>query len=390
MEPLFRPISYFCLLMILFVSFGLVYFLTSTPSFSSTAQVPQVQTMTNPFEQEIAAYAALDRGALRLKDDSLSSILKKLQKKLHYYGPSSRPDTEEQSVYIGLKEPLLVKEKTPLYLVLDKQREVNLKKGQEPSCRSYFTVEKEGSHSLVVKIFAKNSEAPSGEFRLNQEKYNESDNPLFSQKPGRHIMRLVGKDLFLEQHGGTLFEGYKTKERLDFGSLENPDFLFVLPNDLLVYDQERWTRATEPSPKTEKLWLIKVGSIDDKCAHITLWPPYGDQKHTLNIPRIVENFTMPPIEKTFKYLGCKSARKWLFEINETRVTISPGSWWLYQNKEWHELQSAEELDAFVSCKLTGELLVFEDAEVENGEKFLKGHVFNRLRNNVKDVRIPIQ
>lgn len=390
MKPLFRPIFIFCLLISLFLVFGLFYLLTDKPLELPAPPVLPSVNLSEPFEQEIAAYAAIDRGPLKLKDDSLSSFSKKLQKKLHYYGPNNRPDGDKNTLFLGLKAPFTVKEKTPLYLSIDKQREMTLLKTKSPGGRCFLTVESTASGPLLVKLFALPSGQPLGDFKLPLEKTVESENPLFAHKPGKQVMRLVGRDLFLERHGGESYAYTHNKERLDFGSADNPGLYFVSPGDFLVYEQGAWREAPPLGEKTEKSWLMQVDSLDDRGAHLTLWAPIGDQKYPLHLPRVQEGSIAPPLDKTFKYLGAKTAHKWLFEVQKERVLITPGSWWLFRDKEWQELVTDEELDSYVNGLLTGELLVFDDMVIEDEGKYLQGHLFNRLRNQVKEVKLPIQ
>ncbi|MEI6531222.1 MAG: hypothetical protein WCN87_00170 [Chlamydiota bacterium] len=392
MEPLFRPISLFCLLLVIFTLFSVAYLLNDKPVLSPIPAQSQEVSIMNPFEQEIAAYAALDRGALYLKDNSLSGLLKKLQQKLHYFGPNNRPDSRKDTVFIGLKEPFSAQENTPLYLFLDKQRDLSLHKVSKPGSCSYLMVEKEGANSLLVKVFAPNSSDPSAEFHLYKERVLEKEpSPLFKQsKLGMPpILRLLGKDLFLEQHGGSSFAHYKDKERLDLDSLENSGLLFIKEGSILAYQNEKWAHLEDLSEKNESLWLLHVGSIGERAALLTLWSPNGESQ-PLNILRISDNFPAPALDKIFKYIGTKNLKKWLFEVSGKRVTVTPGSWWLCQNKEWHELISTEEIDSYVTGSLRGELLIFEDVEIENTDKFLKGHIFNYMRSSVQNVRIPIQ
>lgn len=392
MQYLFLPISIFCLLITLFTIFSITYLLKYQTTFSPPPSSLQEVFIPSPFEQEISAYAALDRGALYLKDNSLSGLLKNLQKKLHYFGANNRPDSTKESVYIGLKEAFSVQEKIPLYILLNKQREISLQSIDKAGSCGYLTVEKEGLTSLLVKVFPANSPNPSAKFYLYKEKFLEKEtSPLFKQsKAGKSpLLLLMGKDLFLDQHGGSTFAHYKDKERINMGYLEESELLFVKKGSILTYQNEHWKNLESPHEKTEHLWLLHVDSIGAHSATLTLWSPTGEAC-PFHISRLPNTFLTPILTNTFKYIGAKNLKKWLFEVSGKRVTVTPGSWWLCQNKEWHELTSTQELDNYVEGSLKGELLIFEDVEIEDTEKFLKGHLFNSLRNSVHNIRLPIQ
>lgn len=390
MEPLFRLVMTFCVALIIVVALLLFFLLTGQQSLAPS--LPQIAaiSMVDLFEQEIAAYAAIDRGPLRLKDDSLMSFTKKLQKKLHYLGPCSRPDSEKGTCYLSLDEPFVAKVGTPLYLSLDKQRQLKIETTKHLATRVYMTIEQEEVKQLLVKVFATAHGQLLGEFRLIEEKLLETDNPLFSQKMSKNIMRLVGADLFLQKHGGESYATERDKERFDFGSVDAPKAFFLKAGDCLVFEEGVWCKAETLGTETQKKWLLQVDSLDERTAHLTLWPTTGDQKFPLHLPRIIEGFTSPPIEKSFKYLGSKSRSKWLFELDKERVIITPGSWWLYTQGKWHELADASELDMYVNSTVCGELLVFDDLIQNDDGKFLEAHLFNRLRNQIKDIKISIQ
>lgn len=191
----------------------------------------------------------------------------------------------------------------------------------------------------------------------------------------RQKAKWMGKDQFLEIHGGELEE----KERIDFDGYS----CFVKEGLLLFFKEGKWQKVENDATDCP---LLLISKIEDKTMYLTLWSCEGDNKCQIKLIRYPDLNVFPHANSAFHYMGSKTKKKWLFEVDGKRVIVAKGDWWLMTQEGWKLLSKPEEIDAFASMQLKGELFVVEG--IKEGKIY--GHTFNPLRTKVTPVEIPLK
>ncbi|MCH9625197.1 MAG: hypothetical protein S4CHLAM123_03670 [Chlamydiales bacterium] len=203
----------------------------------------------------------------------------------------------------------------------------------------------------------------------------------------RQKARWIGRDLFLELHGGEEYSHVIGAERIDFHDGEGFYSCFVKLDDFLVWKNNRWEVAPKGA-QTQNLPLMVVKRIDDKLLNFEIWDPEGKRKLPLNLIRAREQHAVPNISQDFKFVGAKTWAQFTVECrNQGRMTLKPHDWLVCTQEGWQKLDTPEQIDAFVEQTLVGPLFVLDQMTKQNGRQVLTGHLFNATRTEVSQVEL---
>lgn len=203
----------------------------------------------------------------------------------------------------------------------------------------------------------------------------------------RQRARWVGPDLFLTLHGGEEFAHTIGKERIDFCEGPNSYSCFVGNGDFLIWKDEKW-HMTTPGLESQHFPLLAVKKIDEKILSFELWDPEGKGKIALSLVRVKEHTPMPNLAQEFKFVGAKTWAQFIVESRKgERLTLKPHDWLVCTQEGWTKLDSADQIDAFVTQLVTGPLFVLDKMDKKNGRQVLIGHLFNTMRTEVEEVEL---
>lgn len=362
------------------------------------------------FAQDEQAYAAIGETTLQLKSAPTEVQLPDLRQVLVYFGKNGRPDADQNSGALflgtmGAKDVTTVFPNEPIYM--------RYEKNTSPA-RYAFTPNNEAS-SLWIVVTPKdkdvdvtvamknqkgdviNTPAANASFSLPEKpfartgaaawevgKYRADGTLLVQQKA-----KWFGSDQFLERHGGKEFQDYIGKQRIDFGEGDDVYSVFVKPNDMLVWDNDRW-RVAETASETAEYPILVVKKIDDKLMNFELWNREGKNKVLLNLLKSSE--VVPPggFTKSFKFLSAKTRSQFVFEVDKERMTLSPQDWVLSTGGNWKKLTSSEDIDAYVDRKTVGYLFVIDSIEKRDDRQVMLATFFNKSRSTAQQIEIPLQ
>ncbi|MDR3624534.1 MAG: hypothetical protein P4L16_05290 [Chlamydiales bacterium] len=383
------------LILLAITSLASLYFFPARP-LTLTLQKKELSYRHTPLiKQEFQEISVLNTNV-----EPSKLLLSYLENSLLFLGISERPDKnlQKNKFILGIKnseEICSFLEEEKIFLSMERDQE---------DSQLIFHFCKESNASFWIRATCKEANLSA---QIGSNKENSLINGCFTLKkttlPSRKTSwqmngvrvdptfltrkqtKWVGQDLFLKRHGGDAYAHSQGKERIDF--LEGYS-CFVQEGDYLIWKDECWQEAKY---NTEGYPLLHIKKIEEKLMHLVLWPTEGDIKCSITLtkyPELISNSAKTV--SLFHYLGAKSWKEFLFEIDGKRVYIRQGDWWLHTEKEWKRLLTPEDIDAYVSHKLKGDLFVVDGVKRVKGNQVLIGHIFNTPRTKVWDIEIPMK
>ncbi|WP_201456426.1 hypothetical protein [Chlamydia sp. 17-3921] len=210
--------------------------------------------------------------------------------------------------------------------------------------------------------------------------------------PVKQKMRRVGLDKFLLMHGGVEYADKAVKERIDFTSASEENYSrYLSVGDFLLWDGEFWQSCGAFRGESASVPLLEVKKIDDKVIVIDLWNVGGTARQSVSLAKTLSS----PIEITdvlreLEFVGMRSWSRPIVLLGKQRLILSPNDWVLRTITGWEKLSSPQQIQDYVSGKLSGPLMVFEKLEKEGANFVLRGHVFNSQRTLVETITLPLK
>lgn len=363
----------------------------------------------NVFSQTKEAYDAIGNSILNLKYSPMTMQLPDLRKHLLYYGKNGRPDAKEAKpvlhfAFTGNKTLSSSSPNEKMYVLYDRttsppqyifnpgnaetplwiqatatDHEAHIKVSmqndngqiiQEPWSHAQFT--------LPQKDFVRPTTTPweIGKWRV--------DGSLLA----RQKARWYGPDRFLENHGGEEYAQEKGKQRIDFGEGDQLYSVFFGLGDGLIWINDTW-KAVQPGVNSLGYPLLIIKKIDERLMHLELWDVDGQSKVNLNLLKSNEAWMPQNVLQNFKFLGSRTRSQFVFEINKERMLLRPQDWLVLTPNGWKKLNTPQEVDDYVSRKLTGILFIFDGIERRGDQQYIMGTLYNSSRSEAKPIEIPI-
>jgi hypothetical protein len=355
------------------------------------------------------SYDAIGYTVFDLKFSPVPIQLPDLRTQLVYCGKNGRPDAPADQVtlhfsFTGNPTLATVLVGEPLYLQYDKKVASHYVFSPANAKTSLWLEASTHGSEAIVKLYMKNENgdvvhepAAHAQFNLPERenmrmvgrtwelgKWRVDGSLLARQKA-----RWMGPDRFLEKHGGDEFNTLQGKHRVEFSDEEENYSIYVGMNDSLIWEDNRW-KATEPGKDSLKYPLLVVKRVEDRLMGFELWDVEGKGKVVLNLVKTNETWAAAQaLETCFKCIGARTRSQYIFEITDQRMLLSPNDWVLQTDDGWTKLTSAEEIDDFVTRKLTGVLFVFDGVGRNEERQVLLGTMFNPSRTESKSVELPI-
>lgn len=370
----------------------------------------------NAFELTAEAYQYIDGPFLSLRSSPPAIQLPDLRQQLIYQGKNGRPDAQSDRTLLhfafnGQKNVMSVAPGEKIYLVYDKKstpRHYTFSPDNTPSslwfeptiipsgneAQIQFTLEndrgeqiREPEERAKFQLVEREPARPAGgvSWEIGQQKV---DGTLLA----RQRARWYGADRFLEKHGGAEYQHVAGRHRVEFGEAEETYSVFVQPEDCLIWQDNRW-KVVQPSTESLKYPLLVVKKVDDRLMNLELWDVEGKNKVVLNLIRSIEPWSVQNaqmIQQTFKFVGARTRSQCVFEMNRERMVICPSDWLLQTPKGWKKLSSTQDIDDYVSRKVTGILFVFEGLSRKNDKPILLGSLYNPTRSECQSIEIVLQ
>ncbi len=359
------------------------------------------------FTMHESAYKNLGEPYFQLKSVPVTLQIPDLKPQLTYLGKNNRPDAKEEKLMLHFSlpsspTPASIAPGENLYLTYDTRAgKWTFSKDNTPSTlwlkatpvgdearielsmvNEEGIVTKKPEENSIFTLKEKDSSRVQKSFELGKWRV---DATLLS----RQKTRWYGRDLFLEKHGGSDFSDATGRERLDFLEFDPPYSVYVKEGDFLIWKNDKWQKPKE-GEETTKYPILLVKKINDRVMNLELWDVEGRAKFCLNLLKSGDAKIAPTFLQSFKFMGAKTRSQFLFEVNHERLTIKPKDWLLFTKEGWKTLNTPEEIDDYVTRKVTGPLLVIDGLERKADSQVLNGTIFNPSRTESQLIEIPLQ
>ena len=356
-------------------------------------------------------YEAIGPPLLGLKFSPMALQVPDLKRYLVYYGKNDRPDADPSNQklnfgFTGVKGAISTVINAPVYLVYDKNDPKSKYKFSPGNAETTIWFEANPGMSGDVNISAAmRNEAgavvrepqANAEFLLKERPQIRSD--VDEKKLGefkvdgtllsRQGAKWYGIDKFMERHGGEEYKELATKQRIDFGNGDNIYSVYVGPDTVLAWVNDRW-KEVKPGKDSLQYPILGVNKIEDRIMRLDFWDVGGQGKTILNLIKSMEAWDPQSTQKEFSFIGARTRSQFLFEINKERMTLSPQDWLFRTEKGWKKLTTAQDIDDYVDRKISGPLFVLDGIEKRDGKQFLVGTLCNKARTEMKTIEVPMQ
>jgi hypothetical protein len=342
-------------------------------------------------------------GVLGLQAGCPQLQLPDLSSHLVYYGGNGRPDAPRGSgVQVGLKESQEIvtgRIGERLYLALNSSgQSVSYSWSQGPTslwiepiradeqlAMVRVALEDEAGNRVATPMeraqleLTADAARAGGSWMVGPHKV---DNGLLQRQKARWI----GRDLFLEMHGGE--QGLQGKQRIDFESGGTGSYsCFVAAGDMLVWRDGKWQAALPPD--TVGYPLLVLRKVEDRMLQFELWDRSGTSSTEMSL-------ALTPASSSYRgqinlrLVGIDTWTRFMVEMDSKRTVLHVNDWLLRTGNSWKKLTTAQEIDAYVQGKVAGDLLVLDQIEKRPQGTFLKAHLFGANRTTVEQVELPLQ
>lgn len=391
------------------MAMGVVYLSSSTDFQDPLYEENEYSPFDSHGKTRSKTYDAPGSQVLSLKQTGSSLETPDLRDSLLLYGYNARPDKnpEFHELHVGLKGSLD-------YRTINSGQKVFLQYEIQNGEGTYIFTPDNQASSLWIEA-GNNGESSTIQVKMKsldgQILDDPSDSTLFTptrsnflnssnkqweinslRVDGGFLARLktrwFGKDLFIEHHGGEEFHNIQGKERLNFGSDTESYSCYVGPGDYLVWFQSKWNNV-KPGMDTKEFPLLHITKIDDRMMSCDLWDKGGLNKMSLHLAKSMEIWVPHRIQQEFKFVGSRTRKQSIVEINQKRINLSPQDWLLRVNDEWKKLSSEKDIDAYVEGQLTGELFIFNGVSKINGQQLMTGSLYNSMRTEAQAIEFPL-
>lgn len=316
---------------------------------------------------------------LGLLEKSPSLPLLELQEELSFSFDPPRPDGSEcaQRLRVRLNKSGLCKQITlPCRLDLQYQKE-GLTFSEVPT--SFLWLEIENSLSEIqAKAFV--TSANRGKIEAGSFEFTIQDIPILTPE-GSIFKDLAeakwwGRDLFKEQYvGGSC-------ERLEIG----PELIELKEGDWLAYIDNKWLKIKTLEEGKEKP-IVRMKSLSPKGLIFEGWNS-GEYAR----------FLTPPASDPLKMKGdevlsavrIRSEKQISCMLEKQCLVLKAGDWVLKTKGRWKVLRRKEDREAYLSTKLIGDLFVFDQIQLKQGQKVVQGRLFNPSRTQTAAVEVTAQ
>jgi len=400
----------------LFSGVGIIFYMKKDSSLERERPISALEELEVPKNSSQKEKPLnFEKGSLSLQFAAPRMTLPNLRSELVFHGTSERPDFTLSNFYFSLagSEALFSHAQgKPLYLVYKKEAQTasgfEEKEGRYvisdvPTNLWVDFVLQNGGKKLAATVHMLDENGVEIEEESANREFFLMQVPISKEKVGswelgdlrvdstlliRQKARWIGADQFLQMHGGEEFSYVLGRERIDFMATDPIYSCFVKRGDMLIWKEGKWSLPAE-GEMTQTYPLLVVRKIEEKVISFDLWDAEGKTKIPLNLIRSRDMGGMPHLEQEFRFVGAKTWAQFIVEAGRERFTIKPFDWLVLTAEGWVKLDSSEKIDAFITQKVVGPLLVLDKMGKQAGKQVITGHLFNSSRTEVLPVELNI-
>lgn len=191
--------------------------------------------------------------------------------------------------------------------------------------------------------------------------------------------RWLGRDLFLEKHG----EG-KQSQRIVFGEREAARPVGLNAGEWLVWEEGQWKRGEISA----SFPIARIEREGEKALFLEGWD--GARYVRLSLQSVSGTTTLMQGEGLFSSIRIRSDKQISCVLEKRCLILQIGDWVLKSDARWKVLRKPEEKDAYRAGEQRGDLFVFEGIELKQGQKIVRGSLFNEERTQMLAMDLETQ
>lgn len=361
------------------------------------------------FSQNKQNYDDVNGKLLTLKYVAPSMQLPDLKRLLIYYGPNGRPDLHKltSAVYVGLTNLPGQAATAPgekLYLLYDRKSQPPTYVFSPKNAETSLWIEvKPNDRQAMVNVFMKNEKGDIVQEPADNAQFPLEIREFVRQTPlgweigkirvdgtllARQKARWLGQDQFLLRHGGEEMAPLAKKQRVDFGEGNDAYTVYVGEDDVMVWNNNRW-EVVEPGDKSLGKPLLVVSKVADRIITFDLWNPDGSSKTVLNLLKSLDKWTPQQIQQVIKFIGARTRSQYVFELDKSRMVLSPKDWIVKTEKGWKKLESAQDIDDYLDGKISGPMFVFDGLVTKEQKQYVTGAILSPSRTDMVPVEMDV-
>lgn len=383
-----------CLALAALATSGLIRQSNDLPVNAETAAIKSEVICKNSLD-----YEKIGEGPLVLKGHHTDPLAAALNTQLLILGRNTRPDVQqtEQALLIGIKgsdEQLLIYNEQAFYLNLDPVAEMRWQVGGFSSTPTSCKIKAQILDSNSILMEAQMNEGSDGgkrvEFILSkQSDYTESK---ASNEEVPYFLALKkaqfwGQDLFIKQYAGPKLQFLKNKHRIEIYDGASSYVYMVQEKDYLMWENGQW-RLVEKQHLAKVNPIALITSVSSEYMEIEAWDESGFHSFHAKIP-LKKDVKFLRSEDLLTAAHLRTTKQITCLLGKRRMILKQGDWLIKTASGWRPLRTLDEVEAYLTYNLRGELFIFDQIVQESGKFFIRGNLFDEMHTQKQSISIAI-
>lgn len=194
--------------------------------------------------------------------------------------------------------------------------------------------------------------------------------------------RWWGVDLFRKEQGQE-----SLGERLEIGDGPSSEFIELKENEWLFYNNGKWEKVACPGEGMGKP-IAHIQSNNGKQLVFEGWN--SDVHKRFALPSLTNASFKVRGEDLFSSIRVRSEKQISCMLEKQCLVLKTGDWVAKTEGRWKLLRKESERDAFLTGNATGEIFVFDQIVLKQGQKFIQGRLFNSFHSQAALIEIAAQ
>ncbi|WP_420421622.1 hypothetical protein [Simkania sp.] len=378
---------------------GLLLFQSNEENGSFSEKIPKTKAAV----KTSVTYEKIGEGALKISSELKSFPLPDLKREMRFLGKNTRPDATiyDLLIHIGLKgsgQSLKVVSGQKLYLTYVEGEKPYLQFSSEPTPLWIMPHLSESGETLVelgVRLLTEGNEKLVEEKKTFEiEDLLQKEDPSKKDSLFQEAVGLLQKshwwepDRLFELYGGAEYQALKNHERMEFSYEGKPSVVHIRQGDTLVWKEGKWRREIV-GKETRKAPIARAKMVTPHKIEWELWSSDGLEKASVAHEKERAQTLNFRIEEVFSRVRQRTASRISCRIGNKATILKAGDWILHTPSGWRVLKSLREVEEVLAFQTKGELFVFDGIEKKEGKPVFSGTLFDPMRTQVQNVKIPI-
>jgi hypothetical protein len=194
--------------------------------------------------------------------------------------------------------------------------------------------------------------------------------------------RWLGMDLFRKEQGQQ-----SLGERIEIGESPSVEFIELKENEWLFCKDGKWEKVACPGEGNGKP-IVHIQSNTGKQLVLEGWN--NDAHMRFALPSLGNASFKIRGEDLFSSIRVRSEKQISCMLEKQCLVLRAGDWVAKTEGRWKVLRKESEREAYLTGKSVGEIFVFDQIALKQGQKFVQGRLFNTLHCQAAPIEIAAQ